>query len=235
MSKSPIGVKKNYQKQYEQLQRDMQGVKPWVKRNYYSDFYKAIAKTADQRLVELERLSKKKGYKEVTEWAYANAMRDIRSMFGEDAKRFNRKLPDKVNLNTLYKDINKILNFLNAPTSSVSGIDIIYDKRAKTLNKDYGTNLNWDTTGRLFESRLWKKTGAKKASATALKAIGVLQANRKEILRALSKGEKIAITVPEEIDEKTGEKKKDINVQEEVNRFLRYYKKDVNTLIKQLK
>lgn len=235
MSKSPIGVKKNYQKQYEQLQRDMQGVKPWVKRNYYSDFYKAIAKTADQRLVELERLSKKKGYKEVTEWAYSNAMRDIRGMFGEDATRFNRKLPDKVNLNTLYKDINKILKFLNSPTSSVSGIDIIYDKRAKTLNKNYGTNLNWDTTGRLFESRLWKKTGGKKGSATALKAIGVLQAYRKEILRALDKGEKIAITVPEEIDEKTGKKKKDINVQEKVNHFLRYYKKDVKTLIKQLK
>ena len=60
MPKNQVGVKKNYQKQYEQLQREMHGVKAWVKKEYYREFYKRIAKTADQRLVELERLVREK-------------------------------------------------------------------------------------------------------------------------------------------------------------------------------
>ena len=153
MPKNQVGIKKNYQKQYEQLQREMHGVKAWVKKEYYREFYKRIAKTADQRLVELERLVSKKKYKEVKEWAYSNAMRDIRGMFGEEATRFNRALSKDINLNTLYKDINKVLRFLNAPTSSVSGITEIFDKRANTLNAKYGTNLDWSTTGQLLDRK----------------------------------------------------------------------------------
>lgn len=231
MGKSSIGIRKDYQKQYEEMQRDLRGVKPKIKKEYYKEFYRQLAKTADQRLIELERLSKKKGYKNVSEWAYANAMRDIRAAFGEDAKRFNRKLPD--NLNKIYKDINRVLRFLNAPTSSITGISEVYDKRAATINKKYGTDVNWDKVGHIFESKLWKKTNSNNhGSATVLKAIGVLQANKTEVMKALKEHKPISITIPEEwVDGKLTKQK---NVEEEVNKLLRHYKKDVNSLLKQV-
>lgn len=226
--KRNVGVKVDYQAEYQQLQRSARGIKSDLKKAWYKDFYKRIAKAADQRLVQLERLSKKEGFKEVTEWAYANAMRDIRAEFGEDATRFNRKITSD-NLNTIYKDINRVLNFLNAPTSSASGITEIYDKRANTLNDKYGLDVNWSTTGHLFQSILWKKTGRKKGSQTVLKAIGIIQDSKKEIQRKLKEHKPISITVP--ADENGN---RDANVQDVVNNLLRYYKKDLNTLLNKI-
>ena len=229
--KSNIGIIKNYQAEYEQLQRDLQGAKPWVKKASYLQFYKKIAKAADQRMVNLESLAKKEGYKEVTEWAYAKAQRDIRGMFGQDAKRFNRKISGDENLNTIYKDINRVLDFLNAPTSSKQQIDEIFAKRANTIKEKYDVDMNWSKAATVFDTVLWKKTGARKASATALKAIGIIQKNKKQIKRALAENKPISIIIPEETDPNTGRSTKDINVEETVNHFLRYYKKDVKKLL----
>lgn len=230
--RSNIGIIKNYQAEYEQLQRDLQGVKPWVKKASYLQFYKKIAKAADQRMVNIEALAKKDGYKEITEWAYAKAQRDIRGMFGQDATRFNRKISPDENLNTIYKDINRVLDFLNSPTSSKQQIDEIFEKRANTIKEKYDVDMNWSKTATVFDTVLWKKTGARKASATALKAIGIIQKNKKQIKRALKENEPISIIIPEQKDPKTGKLTKDINVEETVNHFLRYYKKDVNSLLK---
>lgn len=216
-----IGELKDFRSEFEQLQRNTKGVEAWARNAAYREFYRKIAKAADQRLVNLERLAKKKGYKDVTQWAYAVAMRDIRGMFGEDAKRFNRKLPN--NMNSVYKSINRVLDFLEAPTSSKSTIDLIYDKRAKTLNERYGTKLNWSNIGSLFESTLWKKVNSKYGSKTALKAIGQIQMNKKQILDALNNHKPISLRIED-----------DINVEETVNKFLRYYKKDVSSLTKKL-
>ena len=232
MAKSKIGIIKNYQSEYEQLQRNLQGAKPWVKKASYLQFYKKIAKAADQRMVNLESLAKKDGYKEVTEWAYAKAQRDIRGMFGQDAKRFNRKISPDENLLTIYKDINRVLDFLNAPTSSKQQIDEIFLKRASTIKEKYDVDMNWSKTATVFDTVLWKKTGARKASATALKAIGIIQKNSKQIKRALRENKPISIIIPEERDPETGKLTKDINVEEKVNHFLRYYKKDVKSLLK---
>ncbi len=216
-------VRKDYQKQFEQMQRELKGQETWVKQAEYRKFYKQIAKAADQRLIELERLSEKKEYKEVKQWSYANAMYDIKSEFGEDAKRFSRRLSEDMRLSTIYKNINRVLKFLNAPTSSVSGIREVYDKRTETLNKRYDLNLNWDKTGHLFESTLWKKVNSKYGSATALKAIGIIQKNRSEIKAALESHKPISFTVED-----------NAKVEDAVNKFLRYYKKDTAKLIKKV-
>ena len=230
--KKNIGIKKDFMAEYEQLQRSTKGIESWARKAAYKEFYKKIAKAADQRLVNLENLAQKKGYKDVTEWAYSKAQRDIRGMFGEDAKRFNRKLPD--NMNSIYKDISRVLDFLNSPTSSKSGIDEIYDKRAKTVNERYGTNVNWSNIGALYESTLWKKTNSKYGSKTALKAIGQIQMHKSQIVKALNEHKPISIRIPEEIDPVTGKKNKNTNVEDAVNKMLRYYKKDVQSLTKKL-
>lgn len=220
-----IGEIKNYQHEYEQLQRSLKGQPLWVKQAEYRQFYKRIAKAADNRLRRLEELSRDPKYKEVTEWAYKVAQKDIRDMFGSDARRFNKKLP--ANLNTVYKDINRVLNFLNAPTSSKSQIDEIFVKRANTIRQKYDVDMSWSKTATVFDTVLWKKTGARKASATALKAIGVIQKNKAQIKRALKENKPISIILPSDKDGK-----KDINLEETINHFLRYYKKDVKSLLK---
>ena len=220
-----IGDIKNYQIEYEQLQRSLSGQPLWVKQAEYRAFYKKIAKAADNRLRRLEELSRNPKYKEVTEWAYKVAQKDIRDMFGSDARRFNKKLP--ANLNTVYKDINRVLNFLNAPTSTKKQIDEIFVKRANTIKDKYGVDMSWSKTATVFDTVLWKKTGARKASATALKAIGVIQKNKAQIKRALKENKPIAIILPSDKDGK-----KDINLESTINHFLRYYKKDVKSLLK---
>lgn len=220
-----IGEIKNYQLEYEQLQRSLKGQPLWVKQAEYREFYKRIAKAADNRLRRLEELSRDPKYKEVTEWSYKVAQKDIRDMFGSDARRFNKKLP--ANLNTVYKDINRVLKFLNAPTSSKTQIDEIFVKRANTIREKYDVDMSWSITATVFDTVLWKKTGARKASATALKAIGVIQKNKAQIRRALKENKPISIILPPDKDGK-----KDINLEATINHFLRYYKKDVKSLLK---
>lgn len=223
MAKKLVGVKKDYESIYQDFMRDTRSLKRDDKLNAYKAFYKRIAKVADQRLVEIENLANKEGYEHVEKWAYKNAMREIRGIFGENAKRFNRKIPD--DLRTIYKDINRVMEFLNAPTSSKQGIDEIYGKRANTLNRKYGTNVNWETIGNLYNSTLYKKTDTNGyGSKTRVKAIGIIQANKKQIKKAL--------------EEHLNDRKKVISFQvsdneleRTVNNMLQFYKKDVLTLL----
>lgn len=226
------GTLKEYRPQFNFLQSDLREADTNTKREYYKAFYRSIAKAADQRLIELERLSKKEGYKEVTQWAYRQAQRDIREMFGEDAKRFNRKIPD--NLNTIYKDINRVLNFLESPSSSKKGIDEVYQKRSNTIKDRYGVDVNWSNVGDLFNSALYEKVSKKYGSKTALVAIGVIQANEKKIKRYLGK-KPISIHIAEDDLQASSSAAASTSVVEETaNKFLRYYKKDVKSLLKKI-
>lgn len=236
---SPVGQRKDYQVEWGFLQADLKGLSSDDKRKELAKFYKRIAKVADQRLVNLESLMKKQGYKEVGEWAYAIAMRNIRSEWGSEAKRFNRKLPE--NINSIYKNINRVLDFLNSPTSSKQGIEEVYQKRADTIKSKYNVDMSWSKTATVFDTVLWKKRGSRVGgSATALKAIGVLQANRRKIKDAL--GEKpITVIVPRDEEARKAALKKghtviesdikDDNIVNEINKQLRYYKKDVKSLL----
>ena len=224
-----VGVKKDYNKMFTQMQKDLKGVKSEVKKEYYKDFYKSIAKAADQRLVELERLSKKEGYKEVTQWAYREAMHDIRALYGENAKRFNRKLPD--NLNKIYKNINRVLKFLGSPTSSKQGIDVVYQKRANTIQEKYDVKVSWSDLGDIFNSMVYTKTDKKHGSKTVLKALAVIQKNKKAVKKELKEWK----SAKEKGKKRTGKALslhvEDKKVEETVNALLHHYKKDLDTLI----
>ena len=136
-------------------------------------YYRRIAKVADQRLLRLERLADEDGYKNADQWAYKRAMRDIASWSGEDATRFNTKPPE--NIRQLQAKINDIKSFLGAPSSTKSGISKVYQTRANSLNKNYGTRFTTADLEDLFSSSLWKKVDAKKYdSDTVMKAIGYI-------------------------------------------------------------
>ena len=218
--KKQVGVKQDYTAQFQKLYNEMRGKSSSEKQTAYKQFYKRIAKVADQRLVEIENLAKKPGYKKIKQWAYKVAMREIKGMYGEGAKRFNRKPPS--DLRMMYKNINRVLQFLASPTSSKQGINEVYEKRAQTISTNYGIDVDWSNVGDLFESALYKKVDAKYGSKTAIQAIGIIQADKKKVQKALKEQKPISMHV------------EDVDLNRTVNNFLHYYKKDLNSLLKKI-
>lgn len=109
-------------------------------------YYRRLAKQADQRLVRLEKLAAQgdPGYQGVLSWAYARAEYDISHKWGGSSTkpRFNTKPPEDVN--ALKAKINDIQSFLEDQTSTKAGIKASYKKKADTFNENHGTNLKWD-------------------------------------------------------------------------------------------
>ncbi len=142
-------------------------------------YYKRLAKAADRRLRDLEKLSENSKYSHVKEWAYKNAMYDLKNLYGQSARRFDTVLPKNSSGSISQKGymarINAVKRFLNAPSSLKSEIDEVYDKRAETLNKRYGTQFDWQSVGKVFESGLFKKMEKLFGSKTAMKVIGKIQ------------------------------------------------------------
>ena len=237
--KRKVGVRLDYSKQFNQMQHDLRGSPREVKLEYYKSYYKQIAKSADARLLALERLSGKENYEDVLQWAYKDAMSNIHRNFGQNAKRFNRKQPD--DLRKVYKQIRDVLEFLEMPTSSKQGIDEIYQKKSDTIRQRYGVKTTWQSIAGLFESKLYQKTDSKYGSKTVLTAIGIVQRNTNTILRALEEGKSISVRMGAQVGdiiedskhlELVTSDKYDEAVQRTVNNFLHYYKTDVNKLFK---
>lgn len=128
------------------------------------EWYRRIAKVADQRLVRLEKLAQDEHFKNVEKWAYAGALNDIHRWSGDNAKRFNTAPPkDDRELLSKIKDIQ---SFIEKPTSSKRGIVEIYKKRADSINKKQGTKFTWQQIATYFESGLADKSDKQLGSAT---------------------------------------------------------------------
>lgn len=133
------------------------------------EWYRRIAKVADQRLVRLEKLARDEHFKNVEKWAYAGAMNDIHRWSGDNAKRFNTAPPkDDRELLSKIKDIQ---SFIEKPTSSKRGIVKIYKKRADSINKKQGTKFTWQQIATYFESGLADKSDKQLGSATTALSI----------------------------------------------------------------
>ena len=144
--------------------------------------YKAIAKRADRRLRNLEKAaSARPYYKTATEWAYSRAMKDIASRFGEGATRFDRRLPKKTTRLQIIAAISDVQTFLDSPTSTITGIRDVYEKRTATINKRYGTSYKWEDLADLLSSGQYDKLANTYGSQTTWKTIGEMQKKKKEI------------------------------------------------------
>lgn len=147
-------------------------------------YYRRLAKTADQRLVRLERYGEEDFFHTAKQWSYARAVQDIKKWRqpGEkiDMFRFNTKPPKDTE--DLLAKINDIKTFLESPTSTKKGITDVYKKRADTINKKYGTKFTWQSLAKFYtsgEAELWE---AKFGSKTALKTIGIIQNKKDKIM-----------------------------------------------------
>ena len=145
------------------------------------DYFKQLAKRADQRMVRLERLAEQENYRGVLSYAYQTAVYDIKTLSGDpNATRFNIALKKNkdgtVNQQLLHAKINAVTRFLEAPTSMKKTITESYQKRADTINRKFGTNFTWQQMGRFFESAAYEKMRGKSfASDTILKAFGSIK------------------------------------------------------------
>ena len=157
-------------------------------------YYRRLAKTADQRLVRLEALRHEEGFESVDKFAYARAMRDIEVYGG--GKRFNTAPPE--NRSSMNAKIKDMLRFLQSPTSTKSGIIEVYQKRADTLNaryKDHGLSVTWQDIAKLHDSGMLTTAKMALGSDTTWITIGKIEQNADKIKEVLKEGQK---------DEKTG-------------------------------
>ena len=149
--------------------------------------YKAIAKKADRRLRNLEKAAEARPYYQTaTEWAYARAVKDIESRFGEGVTRFDRKLPAKASRLQITAAIADVETFLASPTSTITGIKNVYEKRTKTINEKYGTDYKWEDLADLLSSGQYDKLANTYGSQTVWKTIGEMQKKKKEIAEEMN-------------------------------------------------
>lgn len=218
--------------------------------------YRRVAKTADQRLVRLEKLSGEKNFKNVKRYAYKKATIEAMQWGANpDKPRFNIKPPvnpkskgttlaDHLNRSSTRAKINDILNFLEKPTSTKQGIIDIYQKRADTLNKNEavraaGLKFTWQDVGDFFESKLYKKLDKGFGSETRIKAIGKIKQNEVEILKAFKEDQKNHIKTADKNSATSkaiaGLSDDDIVVQEAIKTMTAKYSTDVKKMLKLIK
>ena len=97
---------------------------------------KPMLQEANMKLLNIEMLAKQEGFEGIKDFAYYNAMRDIRKIRGEEYKRFN--IPK--NTHQLEKVKRSLESFLGATTSTKKGIISVYEQNAASLNSKFGSN-----------------------------------------------------------------------------------------------
>lgn len=229
-----IGTTLDYSTMYDNLKMDLSGAPSDIKAEALDKFYRRIVDTANHRLLEIERLSTKKGYEEITQFAYRKALYDIHDLFGEDRSRFKANALPLDDLRKVPKYINSVLRFLEMPTSTKVGVYNIYQKRADTVNERYKTNVSWQTIANLYQSKLYSKLNGKlNASKTAVRVIGVLQKNKKELkkyFKKVSDAEKKGKQPPDVISLQVSDRE----LSEKVNEALAEYGTDISKLLKKI-
>lgn len=144
-------------------------------------YYRRIAKVADQRLVRLEALKHQPHFKNVENFAYARAMRDIESYGG--TKRWNTKPPESERL--LKEKITDIIRFLESPTSTKKGTIEVYQKRVDTINKNLDLEgkekITWQDFATITESGDLDTLIASYGSETAFASIGKVKRSKNKV------------------------------------------------------
>lgn len=163
--------------------------------------YRRLAKTADQRLVRLERYVKEEGYGSALQWAYRRAERDIQAWGGEKATRWNIKSPDSIA--GLKAKIEDIKTFLEAESSTKRGLASINEKRVNSINEKYGTNFSPAELKNFMASNLWKEMSDESnyGSKNAFRIIGTVQKNKKKLIDGVKKANEVDLQVPDEMVE----------------------------------
>lgn len=146
--------------------------------------YHDLARSANNRMTRLEKLAKNPEYAAVLGYAYKDAAYDIKNLFGASGRfpqDVSKMAASKTDVRQMKQYITSVKNFLESPSSTKTGIDKVYRKRASTLNKSQGTNFTVSDMRTFFDSSVWKKMNSKFGSKTAMKVIDNIQKNSDQI------------------------------------------------------
>lgn len=149
--------------------------------------YNRLAKKADARLRALESYQHQKNFKTATKWAYAKAMRDIKSWGGNKRFQTSAKNLSDTELQMKMKDIE---TFLESPTSTKSGIREVYIKRVSTLNEKLGTNYTWHEFADFIKSDTYEKIDSLFGSNTIFSVVSKTKKLTKKMMEEIEKDKK---------------------------------------------
>lgn len=152
--------------------------------------YRALAEKADRRLRRIRTYANSgdRKYQHIEKFAYAKLMKDIQDWYGEGAKGSQKSanwLSDNLTTKQIEARMNKINEFLNMPTSTISGINRVWDNRTNTIENKYGIKMS-DAVG-VFERGIFDRYVSEQLSSSMiLKIIGKQKANKKDFDKFLS-------------------------------------------------
>ena len=163
-----------------------------------TQYFKRLAKMADQRLVRIEEMAGMRGkpadpkYAEAYKFAYNRAL----EMMDEGQIRFNQRIPQPGTFEWRER-VNEMQEFLKSPTSTKSGIKSI-EKAAATINKR-GSHFTWSDLASFIESGDFEKLKKNYGSDVIIKAIGKIQELAdKELVEAVEDHAKTRTRTPVE-------------------------------------
>lgn len=158
------------------------------------DYLKALTRTANARMTRIEKLAGDPRYGSMIKYAYRNAQYDIKHIQGSDSSRFSADVPETksggLNQQELHRRINAVKRFLDAPSSTKTGIKEVYEHRAKTVNQRYGyevgadgkrhkrkdwQNLTWEDMANYYQSDIAEQEDKGYGSKTEVRALGAIK------------------------------------------------------------
>lgn len=142
---------------------------------------------------QLRRMEKHYGMEEGSKLystAYASAMRDIKSEWG-DQKRFGKAMPK--NMNEFRKRMNMIRNFYDKPSATLSGIKTIYKKHAETMTQKFGVTITSGDLQSFFDSGVGKELFRAYGSGKAMRYWKTIVRQKDWIIKKLNEGKKVTV------------------------------------------
>lgn len=148
-------------------------------------YYRKLARRADDRLRKLEAVAMedRSGFKDILKYAYRTAMYEIRNIRGKEWSRFSQGIPKTksgdINRMELHRRTEAVKRFLEAPSSTVSGVKRVYMQKAESLNNSLGLTgsdrLTWQDISNYYESKFAEKEDSKYGSKTKFRALGAIR------------------------------------------------------------
>lgn len=176
-------------------------------------YYKRLAKVANQRMVRLEDLERaakageaSSAFSNVTQHAYKTAQAKasklrggmIRSKVPGRGARFSESELTGLTDAQVQRRIDILKEFIDKPTSTKGDIIKIFKNRADTINKNFDTDFNWQQLAKFFESGLFDKLVNQFESDGAFEVIAAIQKSPKKIIKSINDADKLIDLVPDE-------------------------------------
>ena len=196
-----------------------------------TQYFKRLAKMADQRLVRLEESEGMRGkaanpkYEGAYKFAYNRAL----EMMDEGQIRFNQNIPKPGSFEWRER-VNEMQRFLKSPTSTKSGIDMI-QKATKSINEKYGTDFKWNEFASFIESGDFEKLKETYGSDVILRAMGKIQAAQDKIKKGLDEHAKSMKGPADDVAEEIMRSKKHLQFKRNMTRA---EKEKIKTILRDL-